>query len=391
MPTGVRRICMLLLGAAGTLLTIINFEEAYAQDTPSGGDAVEALELYVMPQSGPFRPDQIAIPQQNAISAWARSAHADASSESFTHWDKEGEIPAGCAACHSGAGFRAFHGLDGSAPGLDGPIPVGGVVDCETCHSPSLNEVTAITLPSGVSHPVTGVQAACMTCHIGREAGVSVSRALGDKADDTPDPSINFVNPHYALAGAVRLGSIGGGGFEYPGKTYSGRFFHARPITDCASCHNPHTLQVSEQTCLTCHENGSPEAIRISGVSYDGSGDTVKGIKSDIAANAALLLATIQDYSVEVAGAPIVFEHSYPYFFLDADQDGRGDKIDGVPQKYNSWTPRMLKAAYNWKFVTADSGAYAHNPQYALELLYDSIADLAGPLNIDIAELGIQR
>ncbi|MEO1987836.1 MAG: cytochrome C [Martelella sp.] len=353
---------------------------------------MEALKLYVMPQSGPFRPDQIPVPQQELISAWARSAHADASAEAFTHWDGEGEIPANCAACHSGAGFRDFHGLDGSAPGIEGPTPVGGVVDCDTCHNPGLGEIAAITLPSGIEHPVApGAQAACMTCHIGREAGVSVTRAVGEKAADTPDPSINFINPHYALAGAMRLGSIGGGGFEYPGKSYSGLFFHARPINDCASCHDPHTLTVAEQTCLSCHKSGAPGAIRISRISYDGSGDLSKGIRSDIEANSALLLKTIQDYSVDIAGAPIVFEHSYPYFFLDADRDGRGDRIDGKPQTYKSWTPRMLKAAYNWKFVNADSGAFVHNPHYALELLYDSIEDLSGPLNIDVETLGIQR
>ncbi|AQZ51463.1 Formate-dependent nitrite reductase, periplasmic cytochrome c552 subunit [Martelella mediterranea DSM 17316] len=390
MSSVVGRVNSRTLFMIAAILTIVNFCTANAQENSS--DAVEALKLYVMPQSGPFRPDQIPVPQQELISAWARSAHADASAEAFTHWDGEGEIPANCAACHSGAGFRDFHGLDGSAPGIEGPTPVGGVVDCDTCHNPGLGEIAAITLPSGIEHPVApGAQAACMTCHIGREAGVSVTRAVGEKAADTPDPSINFVNPHYALAGAMWLGSIGGGGFEYPGKSYSGLFFHARPINDCASCHDPHTLTVAEQTCLSCHESGAPGAIRISRISYDGSGDLSKGIRSDIEANSALLLKTIQDYSVDIAGAPIVFEHSYPYFFLDADQDGRGDRIDGKPQTYKSWTPRMLKAAYNWKFVNADSGAFVHNPHYALELLYDSIEDLAGPLNIDVEALGIQR
>ena len=91
-----------------------------------------------------------------------------------------------------------------------------------------------------------------MTCHVGREAGASVVAVVGEKADDTPDPELGFINPHYALAGATRLGSAGGGGYQYPGKTYSGRFFHARPLDSCASCHNPHSLDVVETTCLTC-------------------------------------------------------------------------------------------------------------------------------------------
>ena len=58
---------------------------------------------------------------------------------------------------------------------------------------------------------------------------------------------------------------------------------------------------------------------------------------------------------------------------------------------YNGWTPRSLRAAYNWKLVTSDPGNYAHNPHYALELLYDSIEDLSGPLGIDMATLNLLR
>jgi hypothetical protein len=81
----------------------------------------------------------------------------------------------------------------------------------------------------------------------------------------------------------------------------------------------------------------------------------------------------------------------YPYFFLDANGDGVSDETDGRPVAYNAWTPRSLRAAYNWKLVTADPGSYAHNPHYALELLYDSIEDLSGPLGFDIDELNLLR
>mgnify|MGYP000612553564 FL=1 len=51
----------------------------------------------------------------------------------------------------------------------------------------------------------------------------------------------------------------------------------------------------------------------------------------------------------------------------------------------------MLKAAYNWKFVGSDAGIHVHNPHYALELLYDSIENLAAPLGVDFAALGLIR
>ena len=46
--------------------------------------------------------------------------------------------------------------------------------------------------------------------------------------------------------------------------------------------------------------------------------------------------------------------------------------------KYAAWTPRLLKAAYNYQFVATDPGAYAHNAPYVLQRLHDSLADLAG-------------
>ena len=373
---------------------------ALAQDAGDAGDETdeigrieEALRPYVMPESGPFRPDQIAVGQAAAIAAWARSGHADAASASFTHWNDAGEIPPICSTCHSGAGFRSLHGLDGSAPGLpEQPVPTGGVVDCDTCHNPRLSEISEIRFPGGLMHPAAPGEAPCLTCHQGRAAGSTVANAVADRAEDTPDPELGFVNPHYAVAASTWMGGHAGSGYQYPGKTYSGRFFHARPVASCVSCHDPHTLAVAEQTCRTCHRESRPQDIRLSRQSHDGSGNLSQGIRTDIAANAGRLMGMLADYAAQVAGTPIVYDgHSHPYFFADADGDGRADEAEGRPVPYDAWTPRLLKAAYNWKFVTSDPGAYAHNPHYALELLYDSVEDLGGPLGLDMAATGMAR
>jgi len=354
----------------------------------------EGLQQFVMPASGPFHPDRITIANQAAISAWARSAHSDASAEAFAHWDAEGEIPPVCAVCHAGAGFRSYHGLDGSAPGLPAaPVPTGGVVDCDTCHNPGLGAIREVRFPSGISHPVsTSAEVSCLTCHQGRASGSHVARAIGDSDLDTPNASLSFINPHYAVAAATWLGGYGQSGYQYPGRSYSGRFFHARPVTTCVSCHDPHRLEVAEQTCLTCHEDGTPENIRLSRVSYDGSGDLSRGIRADIAANAERLFGLLVEYAGSVAGTAMVYDaHRYPYFFADANADGRADEAEGRPVAYASWTPRMLRASYNWSFVIKDPGAFAHNPHYALELLYDSIEDLAGALGHDMAAWNLHR
>ncbi|WP_099045490.1 cytochrome c3 family protein [Pseudoponticoccus marisrubri] len=352
-------------------------EPARAQDSvdaPEDGTEIP----FALPQAGPFTPAEISIDNNKAISDWFRSAHADAAAEAFRHWDEDEEIRPACATCHSGEGFRDFHGLDGTQAGMvDGPIEPGGVVDCGTCHHSGLAEIETVTFPSGLNHPVTGVEASCMTCHQGRTAGTDVMAAIADKPLDTTDPSLRFINPHYATAAATWLGGYGGAGYQYEGQDYSGRFFHARPVSTCNSCHEPHTLEVAFEPCLTCHQADSPEAIRIARQSYDGSGNTSVGIRSDIAANAARLMDLIEAYTAEVAGVPVVYDGGrYPYFFTDANGDGRADMTDGKPVAYDAWTPRSLRTAYNWKLVTADPGNFAHNPPYALELLYDSIEDL---------------
>jgi cytochrome c553 len=384
----VTRIPIFLLAL---LTTIFIFSVARVVLSESAEREVEVP--FALPQSGPFTPADIEVKNSQAIDDWFRSAHADAAAEAFRHWDEEEEILPACATCHSGEGFRAFHGLDGSEPGVvEGPINTGGVVDCGTCHNAGLAEITAVRFPSGLMHPVQGVEASCMTCHQGRTAGVNVREAIAGQDDDATNPELRFINPHYATAAATWLGGYGGAGYLYEERDYSGRFFHARPVSTCNSCHEPHTLEVAFEPCLTCHQADSPQDIRISRQSYDGSGNTSVGIRSDIQANARLLLETVKSYAADVAGAPMVYDRTqYPYFFSDANGDGVIDVSEGQAVAYSAWTPRSLRAAYNWKLVTADPGSYAHNPHYALELLYDSIEDISAPLGIDMEDLDLLR
>ena len=44
--------------------------------------------------------------------------------------------------------------------------------------------------------------------------------------------------------------------------------------------------------------------------------------------------------------------------------------------RYAGWTPRLLRAAYNYQYATKDPGAFAHNGKYALQTLHDALEDL---------------
>ena len=68
--------------------------------------------------------------------AWDASPHADVDSESFTHWNDEGEIPTDCAGCHSTSGFLDRIGTDGTEQSsVEAVAPTGSTVGCETCHA----------------------------------------------------------------------------------------------------------------------------------------------------------------------------------------------------------------------------------------------------------------
>lgn len=314
------------------------------------------------------------------VQAWIGSAHGDAAAEAFTHWNDEGEIPAACAVCHSGAGFRDFYGLDGTAAGtIDQTIPTGGVVDCDTCHVDGVANISEVTFPSGVTMPALPNAAPCMTCHQGRASGPTLRERFGDADPDTANTELGFINPHYAVAAATTFGAEVSGLYEYLGMTYVDSFDHSRQISTCTSCHEPHSLEVATDGCVTCHGTDDPAAVRESAVDFDGDGDVTEGIAAEVEALRQMLAAEIAAYAADVAGTPIVYAAgSYPYFFVDQDGDGAADVSEAVyGNAYSSWTPRLLAAAYNFQFVTSDPGGYAHNPHYTLQALHDSIADLA--------------
>jgi hypothetical protein len=124
-------------------------------------------------------------------------------------------------------------------------------------------------------------------------------------------------------------------------------------------------------------------------VDYDGDGDMSEGIADPIMTLHARLGEAIALYAAEVIETPIIYASgSYPYFFTDTDADGAvSDGEAAFPNRYQSWTPRLLRAAYNYQFVAQDSGAYTHNPHYALQLLYDSLADLGMAVDVDVSAL----
>jgi hypothetical protein len=120
----------------------------------------------------------------------------------------------------------------------------------------------------------------------------------------------------------------------------------------------------------------------MSTVDYNGNGDVKEGIRAEYRSLRDALYAEIQTYAKDTVGTGITYNtDAYPYWFVDADGDNTADEQDGNPVAYTTWTPRLLKAAYNFNFLRKNPGAQIHNAKYAIQIVIDSIEDLGGDVS----------
>ncbi len=99
---------------------------------------------------------------------------------------------------------------------------------------------------------------------------------------------------------------------------------------------------------------------------YDGDGDTSSGMSVEVDQHGRCAVRCLQDYAASTEGVSgIEYDaHAYPYFF---DEEG---------ERYATWTPALLRGAYNYQYAQKDPGAFAHNPKYVIQALYDSMEHL---------------
>ena len=321
---------------------------------------------------------------------WAASAHADTKAEAFIHWNEADpqEIPPTCAKCHSRPGFIDFLGADGSQPNqVDKPAPIGTTITCYVCHNEATDDLDSADFPSGVRVRLLGPEARCIQCHQGRASTRSVDNAvseLGLVEPDMPSPDLGFINSHSTSA-ATSFGSEVQGAYQYAGKVYAGRFNRGGDFFSCLRCHDQHSLELKFDTCGECHTiaGTDPKDIRVDTTDYDGDGNTTEGIAYEISTIHEALYKEIQNYAQQVVGVPIAYDLStHPYFFIDTNGNGKIDNGENNSENsYNAWTPRLLRAAYNYNYVSHDPGAYAHNSDYILQALYDSLVDIDGDVS----------
>jgi len=322
---------------------------------------------------------------------WWGSGHADVNSVSFTNWNANDppEVPVTCAKCHSGRGFIDYLGQDGSAAfSVDAPGAVESVISCMVCHNEKADALDLVQFPSGAEIDMGRGDALCGSCHSGLTAGGRVDVVMGEFGDDEVVQDNRLITPHYAFAAATWLGGEADGGYQYPGKEYAGRFRHANGVETCTQCHDPHSLrirrdysEIDANLCSACHSNVTGyqdyRDVFVDGVDYDGDG-AVKGVYHEIEGMRAILNQMVQRYAAEVVGLQIGWADAFPYQFIDTDGDGAISVDEAVvPNAFTDFTPRLMRAAFNYQFSKKDPAGYVHNGKYMLQLIYDSIEDLS--------------
>ncbi len=354
----------------------------------------ETVEVEVTPMAAePMAAVEVPFEEQ-----WAGSGHADDTAEAFNHWNEDDPaiVPATCARCHTTTGYQDYIGADGTAANAtDSDHEIGQVVSCTACHNDVTLTMDSVLMPSGIELTGLGDESRCMQCHQGRHSTVSVNEAIAEVGvdEDTISEDLGFLNIHYYAAAASKYGTEAKGGYEYEGKTYDAFFVHVEGYEACQDCHNPHTLEIKVEECKVCHTNVETvedlKDNRMPGsqVDYDGDGDIAEGVFHEMEGLRAKLYQAILAYAEEVAGTPIVYDgQSYPYYFIDTDADGEADADEAAfPNRYNAWTPRLLKAAYNYQFSLKDPGAFAHGGKYHIALMWDSTEDLNSVISSPVA------
>jgi len=271
---------------------------------------------------------------------------------------------------------------------LSAPLPLG--LDCVNCHQTfptiysnlakfglPLGELEPVVFPSVEDASLFGPSNICVTCHLGRDSGMSVQEDID--ADDGEGP-YSLPSIHYFAAAATFFGGETYGGYQYPGEEYRPRnVFPSHPdsFSTCVGCHmtnaeggEMHTFIPAVDSCISCHGGTSFETL---GGSPSTNNDNIETLLAE-------LNAAIETYAADVIGIPIVYDNGN-WCYKNDEPCSRGNR-------YDDFDATLLPAAYNYYVVVHDPNGFIHNGAYFQQLLYDSLVDVGGTPSVAVTGRG---
>lgn len=380
--------------------------------------AAEAVDCTGSPSESRGRCEEI-------VDAAMAAAVTDAEAAAWTHYDWDAENRQACQRCHTATGGmnylndpatydaanNDFSHLEGWMVNGDGSITSSGqneMLYCWGCHSDTRGGLrnpgtVALEFPvDGVNPtlPDLGKTNTCVSCHLGR----GNMDSLGTPVDpfDTA-PATTATKTHYFNGAATVFAAQVKPGFEYATRSYDGPVFFAHDSVGltgaspeagggpCVTCHmqsaEGHTFEVvakddsgvitglNSTACIECHDGEHGPALVTE--------DTTTAFGDFTAAAAAAFLEeeaegyheALDILQVALADHGSFFAASYPYFFVDTNDNGvLEDSEISFPNGFLTWeNSGHLGAAHNFNYLHHEPGAYAHNRFYAKRLIYDSI------------------
>jgi hypothetical protein len=244
----------------------------------------------------------------------------------------------------------------------------------------------------------------CLLCHVGRESGDTLTAVAALPISGVRFVNYTsqaFINSHYLTGGATLFGVSA---YPFPGMLYVANSAHTGveaspnlPVDNvtqgpCVTCHMQKITPISINgvvvnkpshlftpelvpggVCLGCHGAGFPPATPAD----------VTTIKSGYGAALLALKVMLQENPFR----KMYWGSDNPYFFNDTNGNGKLDPAEinrnnGTTKWHSVGSPvvdnkesgmRNLGAAFNYNLLAHDTGAFAHNPTYVKQIIFDSI------------------
>lgn len=352
--------CVRCHNAHTTVGSIVSISSAHYNNMTSAGYPASYVKL-------PENSNCANCHYENQLNAtvrnqWAGSGHAAVTDLPWTMVDFKTRSD-GCVQCHTTTGFVAYStGTVKSAWGVASDKNK-EVLACNGCHSDITTGVVRSVAPvrpfandSYLNRDV-GASNICMTCHSGTNTGASIV-----SADFT---SQGFIAPHNLAAGGVLHAKAA---YRFPGRSYVSYSSNSHRVIGSGN----RNATGSGGPCVGCHMS-STEKHLFSPV-RSGTNGALTGITSTACANChgtSLVVMALADYksaygnSIGVLQAMLndkgfVYTSSAPFF----SNTNWGEGQAGA---------NIMGAAYNYVLFRREPGAYAHNAEYARQLIIDSI------------------
>jgi len=298
---------------------------------------------------------------------WAASGHAATSDLPWIDYDFK--TRGGCVQCHTTTGFIAFSTARVTAAWGVASDKTKEVLTCVGCHSDiaagtvrTVTPVKPFADEASYQNRNVGTSNVCMDCHSGRNNGASIQVKIGASFDLATSA---FIAPHYLSAGGSLQGKSG---YHFPGRSYANYSSNSHRMVGTSN-----TLATGTAgPCVTCHmtsatshgyqpvsvdQNGAITAVTTTEcANCHGTAMAATTLDADrVSFNNALAILNAQLTAINHPYTP-----NYPYF-------GKGNW--GAGQN----GANVMGAAFNYKLLLAEPGAYAHNSAYAKQLIVDSI------------------